>query len=57
MSIRTGILIIQMTVGFGGLTLGLYWGGMTDLWWLAIIGGGSYLFGMILPFSLTGKGT
>ena len=57
MSIRTGIMVIQMAVGFGALSCGLYFGGMTELWWLAVIGAPIFLFGMILPFALVGKGT
>ena len=56
MSIEKGIMVIQITVGFGALSMGLYLGGMKELWWLAIIGVLCYCFGMILPFALTGKG-
>jgi len=56
MSLRTGILVIQMTVGFGALSCGLYLGGMKELWWLAVIGVALYFFGMILPFALETKG-
>lgn len=54
MSIRTGIMVIQMTVGFGALTIGLWLGGADNLWWLAIVGGVSYFVGMVLPFGLKG---
>lgn len=53
MSLRAGIMVIQICVGFGALTVGLYLGGAKELWWLACIGGGAYLFGMILPLTLT----
>lgn len=52
MKLRTGIMVIQITVGFGALSIGLYFGGMAELWWLAIIGGFSYAFGLILPLCL-----
>ena len=57
MKLRTGILVIQMSVGFGALSVGLYLGGAKELWWLAIIGSALYFFGMVLPFALVGKGT
>jgi len=57
MSLRLGVVVIQMSVGIGALLCGLYIGGMKDLWWAAIIGLALYIFGMILPLALTGKGT
>ena len=56
-SIRTGILVIQLTVGLGAFSVGLYLGGMEELWWLAIIGAPLYFVGMVIPFALVGKGT
>ncbi|GAJ02755.1 unnamed protein product [marine sediment metagenome] len=53
MSLRLGIMIIQLCVGFGAFSTGLYFGGMKELWWLAVIGAPLYFFGMVLPLALT----
>ena len=50
MGLKTGIMVMQMLIGFGMLAIGLYAGGMKDLWWLAIIGGVMYFCGLLLPY-------
>ena len=49
MNCKQGMLVVQLTTGFGALCVGMYIGGMQDVGWLLPIGITSYVIGLLIP--------